>query len=763
MIAAAKAKTAVEPFIARKDVRFQSEGRLLQELGERLVASPQVAIVELIKNAYDADSPICELRYDESSKTITIRDEGTGISAQDFEGKWMRIASDSKSRTRESPVYRRKMTGEKGIGRFAVRYLGQFLTLESVAHDKKRGFKTRLVAAFDWVEIDKKADLSKVKISYTLHRVGKNVPTGTNLIISQLRDNDLGPEVFGRKVRNEILQIVTPVSGIDSGRFRRLDYRAGNDPGFRVILPKAPDGEEGEDDVENLAAKVLENYWARLTIDLTGKRLRIRVDFPSSKSATKLIEREDFENSIASGLYADIRYFPKRGGIFTGKSFDGRLAWNWIRSNSGVGIVDHGLRIRPYGFDQDDWLVQDQDSASNRRDWRSNLMLEDYPIPPEIKKVERRNPMLSLPQARQLVGAVFVESNSKQTGQRGDGLIPSMDREGFLRNPAFNTLWDIIRAGIELLAYADRENEERILRDEAAVIAQEAKKDFRAAIEYVRSSATLTEEDKARFIKQYEGLARHFDEAETYGRKVIAGVETMSLIGVVAGFMTHESARIVSALERLLHELGPLKELLPQLTDVIDTIRESHDEFARHLDYTSSFIDAIQDGLHISTFPVKPQLEVITEKFGRFARSRKIKITIEVDDSVESPPISIAVYSGIVLNLYTNAIKAVVAGQNHMPEIVFRAWNDHVFHNLEVIDNGIGIPERLRERVWDPLFTTTSRDNNPLGSGMGLGLSLVRKLVNDMGGRISIEDAPPAYSTCFRLQLKLRPKYPYDE
>ena len=40
-------------------VPFQTEGRLLQELGERLVASPEVALVELIKNSYDADSKSC--------------------------------------------------------------------------------------------------------------------------------------------------------------------------------------------------------------------------------------------------------------------------------------------------------------------------------------------------------------------------------------------------------------------------------------------------------------------------------------------------------------------------------------------------------------------------------------------------------------------------------------------------------------------------------------------------------------------------------
>jgi signal transduction histidine kinase len=733
----------------------------LQELGERLVASPEVAIVELIKNAYDADSAFCELQYSENDTLITISDGGSGITQKDFENKWMRIATDAKSRENASATFKRKMTGEKGIGRFAVRYLGQYLTLDSVAFDTKRNEKTRLRASFDWAEVDKQSDLANAHISYTLHRVEPSIPTGTNLTISQLRDFDR--KVFGTKVQSQVLRIVSPITGLDSGRFRRLDQKKDLDPGFKVILPKTL-GDEGISS-ENLAENVLKNYWARLVIDLNGKKLRISVQFPSTKAATKIIERDNFEHNIAGGFHADIRYFPRRGGIFSGKSFNGTEAWKWIRANSGVGIVDHGLRIRPYGFDNDDWLLQDQDSASNRRDWRTQIMREEFPISPEVKKTERLNPMLYLSQAQQLVGAIFIESNTKKSKINSDGLIPAMDREGFLANGAFASLWEVVRAGIELLAYADKENQERILREEAEIIASEAKKDFRAAIKYIEQSSTLTADDKARFVKQYEILSKNFEEAQTYGRKVIASVEAMSLIGVVAGFMTHESTRIVSALERLVRELGPLESKFPNLSKVISTIKESHTEFSNHLDYTSSFIDAIQDGLSASSFLVKPQLELIREKFGRFATARKIKITVEADDALKSPPISVAVYSGIVLNLYTNAIKAVVAGQHNSqgPKITFKAWNDDEYHFFEIVDNGVGIPTRLRDRVWDPLFTTTSRDNNPLGSGMGLGLSLVRKLVTDMGGKISIEDPPPSYSTCFKVQLKLKPNYPYAE
>src|SRR5579863_2190350 len=77
-------------------ISFQAEGRLLQELGLRLVAKPEVALVELIKNAYDADSPMCSVRLENSGKTLVVADEGQGMTISDFKTKWMRIATSSK-------------------------------------------------------------------------------------------------------------------------------------------------------------------------------------------------------------------------------------------------------------------------------------------------------------------------------------------------------------------------------------------------------------------------------------------------------------------------------------------------------------------------------------------------------------------------------------------------------------------------------------------------------------------------------------------
>jgi signal transduction histidine kinase len=123
-----------------------------------------------------------------------------------------------------------------------------------------------------------------------------------------------------------------------------------------------------------------------------------------------------------------------------------------------------------------------------------------------------------------------------------------------------------------------------------------------------------------------------------------------------------------------------------------------------------------------------------------------------------TPSLPPAVYSGVLLNLFTNALKAVLAVSASVksPEVAIRAWNERGSHFLEVSDNGIGIPPELRKRIWDPLYTTTSDTGNPLGSGMGLGLTLTKQAVEDTGGKIMLaDDPPPGFSTCFRVVYPL--------
>ncbi|GAJ21330.1 unnamed protein product, partial [marine sediment metagenome] len=128
-----------------------------------------------------------------------------------------------------------------------------------------------------------------------------------------------------------------------------------------------------------LAKKVLDNYWAKLIIDLRARNLKYKI-YVQRKKAAVFTHSQEFESHIQKGLRADIRFFPRRAGIFSNKGFEGHEAWKWIYENSGVAIIDHCFRTKPYGFGEDDWLMISRDKAKNLRDWRSKIMKDNYPI-----------------------------------------------------------------------------------------------------------------------------------------------------------------------------------------------------------------------------------------------------------------------------------------------------------------------------------------------------------------------------------------------
>ena len=154
-----------------------------------------------------------------------------------------------------------------------------------------------------------------------------------------------------------------------------------------------------------------------------------------------------------------------------------------------------------------------------------------------------------------------------------------------------------------------------------------------------------------------------------------------------------------------------------------------------------------------------PRLRQVKRVFGKYAADRGIDVGLEVEKGLEAPLVPVSLYNGLALNLFTNALKAVTAKTgNERGKIVFRAWNDGRWHHLEVSDTGIGIPSVLRERVFDPLFTTTGSNKDPLGSGMGLGLTLVRRGAEAFGGRAEVMPAGEGFATTVRVRLPMRPK-----
>ena len=725
---------------------FQTQGRLLQELGERLVAKADVALMELIKNAYDADASVCHVKFD--GKRVEISDDGHGMTESEFLNKWMNIATPDRQRERQSRRYQRTVTGSKGIGRFAVRFLGRRLRLETVADATPSGRRRTLLSiAFDWGKIDKASQLHTVKIPYEVVAAPKGRVPGTRLIIEKLRN----PEEIDidKKIRTELLSIVNPYSGLETGGFTRQG-KSKQDPGFKVVLP----GAEGEGE-QDLAAAVLQNAYATLTIKIREDKTKFVI---CHKDERILLEcTRERPRHISKGFFADIRYFPRRAGMFRNTDVDGRTAWSWVREHWGVGIVDHGFRIRPYGFEDDDWLRLSWDSAHNKRDWRVQFMNELFPMPPDASSKPKSNPMLYLPNFHQMVGAVFVESSQDPESERPTDLTPCMDREGFVDNEAFQELFELVRAGLEMLAYADHHEQRRLEEKRKKKEARELRADFRSAATYIETVPGLSAQDREVVVAQFTMLSKQLDDVEEYYQVATSKLEMMGLLGVVAGFVTHEMQRVLNGLDRLLAKLRRVVAKDKKMRQLVAEIEQTRSEILGQLDYSSAFIGSVNEA-QVKAEPISARgaVNLAVRQFRQFAADRGIAVDVEIDEGVMSPSLPRALYNGVAMNLFTNALKAAVGGIEAGPEprVVIKAWNEPKWHVLEVADTGVGIPPAIQKRIWDPLFTTTSgQDYNPLGSGMGLGLTLVKRIVSDVKGRIKLVEPPPGFRTCFRVEF----------
>lgn len=127
---------------------------MITMMGEESVTDEATALLELVKNAYDADATDVQVHLSGLQNTemlqIIIRDNGCGMSQEVIEKKWLSPAYSSKKRQKQE----RKRTklgrlpiGEKGVGRFAVQKLGS--TLELITRSEEA---PEIVVQINWDE-----------------------------------------------------------------------------------------------------------------------------------------------------------------------------------------------------------------------------------------------------------------------------------------------------------------------------------------------------------------------------------------------------------------------------------------------------------------------------------------------------------------------------------------------------------------------------------------------------------------------------------
>ena len=136
---------------------FRPRARIIRILGEELISSETVAIIELVKNAYDADASHVLIRFTapltEGHGCIEVLDDGHGMTLERVQMAFMEPATNDKRgrrSNRKSEKLGRRMLGEKGIGRFASSRLASELELVT----RRRGAGSEVFGVFDWKQFE---------------------------------------------------------------------------------------------------------------------------------------------------------------------------------------------------------------------------------------------------------------------------------------------------------------------------------------------------------------------------------------------------------------------------------------------------------------------------------------------------------------------------------------------------------------------------------------------------------------------------------
>ena len=351
------------------NLKFSVDSNILFELGERLVTRPSIALSELIKNAYDADATKATVIFDHVDTpggVMIIEDDGHGMTFEEIENNWMRIATHGKREKPISRIYCRPVSGAKGVGRLAVRRLGTKLTLQSIAEreDDHVAAKEMVVVNFNWGDdFSPGQDLIDVPISYTREIVPPDTKTGVALLIDGVRDTWTKEEVIN--LRRDLLSVQSPYPDITI-RSKRIE--GGNckpDPGFSFELVV-----DGSGELKELSGELGESFLKAAWAELKGEIDENGIAHYDISIQQKTKERDSLKDT--TNIYPDLKevsfiiyYFVYRPDFLSSSGFNLSTATKKGREEGGVRIYLDGFRVFPYGDPGDDWLRLDEYGVKN--------------------------------------------------------------------------------------------------------------------------------------------------------------------------------------------------------------------------------------------------------------------------------------------------------------------------------------------------------------------------------------------------------------
>lgn len=767
--------------------KLKPRARLIRTIGDKLISGPEAAIIELVKNSYDADSPyaniyICPPKYANPNDIksailkegyITISDNGHGMTITEIENIWLEPATDEKVQRTHSRSGKRALTGAKGVGRFATASLGRSIELTSISEVNGELKKCQLCLNWDIFESTKY--LEEVEIDVVELPLGDNEKSGVTIKVIGLKD------IWGQDrikyLIQELRRLATPKEN-KSDKFdinlnldeyqitkHKIEYleklkNAKN----RKDIPKVNfspynfDGpallNENNQNLDSLKSDEVDvPYSGYITLkpyslgDHCHYRVSGKFDTQGTfNGALWIVRGDNVEQNIkldspplkesehsCGELEVTLRVFDlepesvqdliNKMGLDY-KSFTLRSAREFISESTGVGIYRNDFRIRPYGHHAHDWLK-----------------LEKRRVQDPSHKIGHN----------QIAGEIYVQSEWTSM------LVERSSREGLEENGAFSRLKSLIT---NLLLHLEAERFE--FRKKAG-IARKPKKDFEKALQIaslekvtkaIESIHTLSPEDKNTIQIEVNKSSKEMEKVLSGMKEYMTLLESRATLGNVVAELLHEGRSYVSSISGARDFFKEFEPHIGEKSIMGEIARNDMPGEIQNLDDGCAGITKLFKDLDpisgrkrgkpssFNIFDVVARVERIT-KTDR--TDSEVFIKYDIDKNLTAFGYE-GDLQGALINLVLNAthwLSTVELEERYISIIASTQYNQI---NLDVINNGPLINERYYEHLFEPGFTLKSK-------GHGLGLAIAKEALINSGGTLTFDETEEL--TTFKITLPI--------
>lgn len=251
--------------------RIKVRARTLDMLGRQQMASIPNALHELYKNAYDAYADLARSDYYRQEKILTLRDNGIGMTLDDFESRWLTLGTESKMNqggleppyTDKTKPYRYPL-GEKGIGRLAIATVGPQVFILSRA-ERENGLQEMVVSFVNWTFFEIPGlNIDAVEVPLITIPVGE-LPTEENLegLISDAEENlsiiqDSIPAIYATRISEELHTVRSALPSVYT-HIVDMHLASGRGTAFVIIPADSILEQDIDDNVDDIAPPLLRN------------------------------------------------------------------------------------------------------------------------------------------------------------------------------------------------------------------------------------------------------------------------------------------------------------------------------------------------------------------------------------------------------------------------------------------------------------------------------------------------------------------------